>query len=449
MSLLPISTNTTFKHTRSRCPVCLDEIDAEMVRTDTGVFMLKECPTHGGFRVRLQSHPEHYHLSTGNPDNASCCGPSCGCGPVNTESTDPIESLSTCIALIEIVDSCNIACPTCYAGSPVGTGSDLSYTPAEQVFERIQAVIDRKGLIDILQLSGGEPTIHPEFMRILEWAVRNEQIGYVLVNTNGIRLDTDDALRKQMGQLRREHLGFELYLQYDGPQEQGQLDLRGADLRSLRNRVIAQCAEEGIPTTLAMVVTPDTMPHMGDAIRIGLAEPMCRGITLQPMFSSGRVPTESSTLPVLREHECAAIGSGDIIEALAAQSQGLLDTSDFTPLPCGDPNCHTISYIIRKDDGPVALGKLMDLNSLQGFLSDRVDYRLEDLTQCGCESEPLGDILAQLEIGPDAPFRIFIKPFMDAWTFDQDRIDRCCTHVIKPDGSLDSFCRHYLSTATA
>ena len=411
--------------------------------------MLKSCDTHGDFKVRLQEDPKHYHHSTGNPANSDCCGSGCGCAPSAAQSTDPIESLSTCIALIEIVDSCNLACPTCYAESPVGTGDNLSYTPASQVFERIQAVIDRKGMIDILQLSGGEPTIHPEFYEILEWAVHNEQIGYVLVNTNGVRLDTDDALRSKMGMLRRDKLGFELYLQYDGPQEQGQKDLRGADLRALRNRVITLCAQDGIPTTLAMVVTPDTISHMGEAIRFGLAEPMCRGITLQPMFSSGRVPTESTTLPILQQHECAAIGTGEVISAICEQASDLLCPSDFTPLPCGDPNCHTISYLVRKDDGPVALGKLMDLSSLQGFLSDRVDYRLEDLAKCGCESDPLGDVLAQLEISPDAPFRIFIKPFMDAWTFDQDRIDRCCTHVIKPDGSLDSFCRHYLTAGSA
>jgi uncharacterized radical SAM superfamily Fe-S cluster-containing enzyme len=36
-----------------------------------------------------------------------------------------------------------------------------------------------------------------------------------------------------------------------------------------------------------------------------------------------------------------------------------------------------------------------------------------------------------------------IKPFMDAWNWDDHRIQRCCTHVIRPDGKLDSFCRYY------
>jgi uncharacterized radical SAM superfamily Fe-S cluster-containing enzyme len=70
-------------------------------------------------------------------------------------------------------------------------------------------------------------------------------------------------------------------------------------------------------------------------------------------------------------------------------------------------------------------------------------YTMADLARCGCESEPLGSLLKNLELKPSMTFRIMVKPFMDARTWDQDRIDRCCTHVIRPDGKLDSFCRYY------
>jgi len=63
--------------------------------------------------------------------------------------------------------------------------------------------------------------------------------------------------------------------------------------------------------------------------------------------------------------------------------------------------------------------------------------------KCGCESEPLGGLLKKFELDESNTFRLFIKPFMDARTWDEDRIDRCCTHVIRPDGKLDSFCRYY------
>jgi len=80
---------------------------------------------------------------------------------------------------------------------------------------------------------------------------------------------------------------------------------------------------------------------------------------------------------------------------------------------------------------------------VQDFLGTKMRYQLEDLRRCGCESEPLGELLRQFELDETHTFRLFIKPFMDAGTWDEDRIDRCCTHVIRPDGKLDSFCRYY------
>jgi hypothetical protein len=42
----------------------------------------------------------------------------------------------------------------------------------------------------------------------------------------------------------------------------------------------------------------------------------------------------------------------------------------------------------------------------------------------------------------DKLLTISIKPFMDAWTYDQDRIDQCCVHVLDTDGNPVSFCEY-------
>ncbi len=439
------------KQTTSRCPVCHASIAAEVVDRDGEIVMTKRCPDHGPFEVVIAGDPRFYHLSRGAaanaaPQSAGRCGSACGCEAAEPAGTgrDPFEVLSTCVALIEIVDSCNLTCPTCYAASPWGVGDDVDCISFEAFVERVQGVVDRKGFLDVLQLSGGEPTIHPEFFDILEWSLRHDQIGYVLINTNAVRVARDGTFRERLGELRREAGGFELYLQFDGPQLEGQVELRGADLRKIRREAIDLAGALGVPTTLAMVVTPVTIEHLGDTVRFGLERPHCRGICFQPMFTSGRVPRVESTLPIAPAAP-RPITVGDVILNVVEQSGGLLGIEDFTPLPCGDPNCHTIAYLLRTDEGTISLGRQLDLPGLQGFLGDRFDYNLDDLARCGCETEPLGEVLKQLEIGPEQPFRIFIKPFMDAWTFDQDRIDRCCTHVIRPDGKLDSFCRYYLA----
>jgi len=116
---------------------------------------------------------------------------------------------------------------------------------------------------------------------------------------------------------------------------------------------------------------------------------------------------------------------------------------DFTPLPCGDPNCATIGYLLKVAGQVRSVSDFIDFKNVQGFLGTKVRYKLEDLMKCGCESEPLGELLKKFELDESHTFRLFIKPFMDAQTWDEDRIDRCCTHVIRPDGKLDSFCRYY------
>ena len=207
-----------------------------------------------------------------------------------------------------------------------------------------------------------------------------------------------------------------------------------------------------LPVTLAMTVTLENLPHLWDAIDFGLRWPNVRGISFQPMFGSGRIP--NSVAAVYDRRETKSNGDGhrpplqrlntaDIILAAVAQSAGKLRFEDFTPLPCGDPNCATIGYLLKVGGEIRSVSDFIDFKNVQGFLGTKVRYKLEDLMKCGCESEPLGNLLKQFELDESHTFRLFIKPFMDAATWDEDRIDRCCTHVIRPDGKLDSFCRYY------
>jgi hypothetical protein len=145
----------------------------------------------------------------------------------------------------------------------------------------------------------------------------------------------------------------------------------------------------------------------------------------------------------LKSADPVRLNTADIILAAVAQSAGKLSFEDFTPLPCGDPNCATIGYLLKVGGEIRSVSDFVDFKNVQGFLGTKVRYKLEDLMKCGCESEPLGELLKQFEMDESHTFRLFIKPFMDAATWDEDRIDRCCTHVIRPDGKLDSFCRYY------
>ncbi len=457
-----VASESLLKATTSRCPVCRRPCPAQVWKrasTDgqTSVWMVRRCAEHGEAEACLATDARFYWLAQGDPRNQCCGGGACSASDGEVRGVlgrnaaaqgGECETLSTCLALIEIVNSCNLACPTCYADSP--HSKQIDAVPLAELQARIQGVIDRKGRIEILQLSGGEPTLHPQFFELLAWCHANPGLDYVLLNTNGVRIAHDDAFAAQLGKTFR-YGRFQLYLQFDGPQEEAQRALRGADLRATRERAIRRCVEMNIPVTLAMTVTPENLPHLWASIEYGLQWPNVRGISFQPMFASGRVPANGKQVTPSNghpSHPVKRLNTADIILASVEQSCGRLAFDDFTPLPCGDPNCATIGYLLKTPEGPRSISDFVDFTQVQAFLRDRIRYSLDDLAQCGCESEPLGRLLHEFELDETHTFRLFIKPFMDAWTWDEDRIDRCCTHVIRPDGKLDSFCRYYGNTAS-
>ena len=437
------------KRTTTRCPRCHLPLPGEVWREGANpgrVILRRACPQHGMSEATLATDARFYWLAKGDPANAGIC---CRPGAPDSTSTATLgrnaigrrggafETLNTCLALIEIVQSCNLACPTCYADSPTTGTQEAIATPLPDLQRRIQGVIDRKGGIEILQISGGEPTLHPEFFELLEWLQAHQQIDMVLVNTNGVRIAQEPEFAERLA-VAAARKGLQLYLQFDGPQAAGQRTLRGADLRELRERALDVCGRIGLPVTLAYTVTQENLGFLWNAIAFGLARPHVQGITFQPLFQSGRIPEDP--VAALRIHR---LNVADILLAAVSQSGGQLRHEDFTPLPCGDPNCAAIGYLLRLPDRVHSVSEFLDFSQLQGFLHDKLNYRLEDLARCGCETEPLGEVLRRFELQPSVAFRILVKPFMDAWTWDQDRIDRCCTHVIRPDGRLDSFCRYY------
>jgi 7,8-dihydro-6-hydroxymethylpterin dimethyltransferase len=436
------------KRTVSRCPRCHVPCPAEVLLTGDSpaqVLLNRTCPDHGETSVCIASDARFYWLARGKAGN-DCCSGADGCCSAdgsnqgslgsNAQPGDAIgvmEKLATCLCLIEIVNSCNLSCPTCYANSPLGVGQKVDAVPLADLQRRIQGVIDRKGKIELLQLSGGEPTLHPRFFELLRWLHSNPGIDYVLLNTNGIRIATDASFADELARTFR-YGRFQLYLQFDGPQSAGQESLRGADLRTTREHCLERCRQMNLPVTLAMTVVPQNLPFLWDTIEFGLRWPNVRGVSFQPAFQSGRQPNGN---------HATRLNTADVILAAVEQSRRQLRYDDFTPLPCGDPNCAAIGYLLRLEGQVRSVSDFIDFKSVQGFLATKVRYKLEDLMKCGCESEPLGELLRQFELDETHTFRLFIKPFMDALTWDEDRIDRCCTHVIRPDGKLDSFCRYY------
>ena len=96
----------------------------------------------------------------------------------------PDHMQHSCLAIVEITDHCNLRCPICYAGSgPHRAG----FRPLAQIETMLDALVKSEGTPDVVQISGGEPTLHPDFFAVLD-AAKSRPIRHLMVNTNGIRI---------------------------------------------------------------------------------------------------------------------------------------------------------------------------------------------------------------------------------------------------------------------
>ena len=170
----------------SLCPTCLRKVEGKIVFQDGSVYMDKRCPEHGPVRVLLADDVEYWRrarevfLKRSEMPQRFQTPVEYGC-PYDCGLCADHEQ-HACLALVEITDRCNLTCPICYADSGPGRGRH----------RMLDAVVHAEGEPDVVQISGGEPTVHPEFFRILDLA-RERPIRHLMVNTNGVRIAKDAA----------------------------------------------------------------------------------------------------------------------------------------------------------------------------------------------------------------------------------------------------------------
>ncbi len=418
----------------SRCNICQKMVPAEAWLSNDKpqrVYLRKYCPNDGVTSSRISSDAAFYYVAKE--------GEACGCGPGGCKPSALGENalkqspLHTCTLVVEIVTDCNLACPTCYADSPQREpGGHGTFLAMEEFQNRIRGVLAGQSEIDILQLSGGEPTLHPQFFEIMWWAAQMPGISKVLLNTNGVKL-SDEAFVRRLAEVVPKGK-FGVYLQYDGVEEAGQTVLRGGDFRTVREKARQNCAKHSLPVALVMTVTHDNKFACGGTLNAALQDDNVPWVVFQPEFLSGR-----NDLKKLLE---VPINVADIVHSVARDS--IMDRASWMPLPCSEPNCGTVGFLVRMGGVWQPVSKYIDMSQFAPLIANRMNLDVDDaLTNCGCDEFSLAEYLAKLGVSREDVKMLVIKPFMDARTWDEARIASCCTHVLTPEGKVDSFCRFY------
>jgi uncharacterized radical SAM superfamily Fe-S cluster-containing enzyme len=471
--------------TQSLCPECFALVPAKILERSGRVYFRKQCPTHGIREDYICSDVSQYDQLEfslpGRVPEQFGTSPDRGC-PFDCGLCTEHEQ-HTCIGLVEITSSCNLHCPMCYASSGPG-GSHLSF---EEVMRAIDRLVEVEGRPEVLQLSGGEPTLHPAFDEILAYACR-QPIEVVMINTNGLRLARDRSFARRLGNWRHR---LQAYLQFDGFRDATSLKLRGESLVAEKLKAVEVLGELGIATTLVTTLQPDVNDdELGELVRYGLARSWITGLSLQPATYSGRF--------VLPEELERRITFPDVIREIERQTDGLFRQTDFMPLPCAHPNCHSLAYAYRRNGTVIPLTRLIDAREHLDLLANGITFNRAKareliegyLGKAGCcggncgtsacdPGEPaenhsayaaslvqlrmpaasatlrpadasllptLGDEFFRRALAEDLSqsdvFRITITSFLDVYNFDVRRLMKCCTHHVLPSGHVIPFCAY-------
>ncbi|UUZ97627.1 radical SAM protein [Paenibacillus sp. P25] len=230
-----------------------------------------------------------------------------------------------------MTDHCNLQCPICYAES---SPHRASYRSLEQIEFMLDRIVRNEAEPDIVQISGGEPTTHPQFFEILELAKRRP-IKHLMVNTNGIRIAQDREFVKRLAEYMP---GFEIYLQFDSFEEEVLKESRGADLRRIREQALAHLNEFNISTTLVVTLKKGLNDgEIGRTIQYGLKRRAVRGVTFQPIQAAGRLEAFDPAVDRLTLSE---------VRQQIIEQSGVFRPEDILPVPC-HPDCLAMGYALK------------------------------------------------------------------------------------------------------
>jgi len=101
------------------------------------------------------------------------------------------------MANIMINEVCNLNCSYCFANEYVNNKECFREHSGNMTFENFKKAVEftLKGSKQI-RILGGEPTLHPEFEKMINYVVNDNRVDYVHIFTNGLILDKYEELIK-------------------------------------------------------------------------------------------------------------------------------------------------------------------------------------------------------------------------------------------------------------
>lgn len=430
--------------TTSLCETCLGLVPAKIIAEDLNVYLLKRCREHGVQKTLISDDVGYWKsqqdwLKPGDrPLNVQTrtdhgCPYDCGLCPDHEQHS--------CLAILEVNEACNLSCPVCFAESSV---KREAHRPLAEIERMLDILVESEGEPDLVQISGGEPTLHPQFFEILD-AARRRPIRHLMINTNGLRIAREAGFAERLAAYTPR---FEVYLQFDSLKREALMDLRGADLTKVRQDALQALERNNISTTLVVTlkkgVNDDEIPEI---VRHALTWRCVRGVTFQPIQDAGR----NDGFDPKRHRIVLTEVRRKIAEA------GVFALEDLIPLPC-NPDQICIGYGLRDGANVQPVTAMLPRDLLVAAAPNTVTFeaypelqrRVFDLLSLSTAQTDTSDKLASLlcclpeaavpqNLGYEHTFRVVISQFLDRFNFDLGTVKRSCVHFVEPDGRIIPF----------
>lgn len=449
--------------TTSLCPDCKKLVSAKIHEKDNKLYLMKFCPDHGKSSALLSSDAawtewtrsfnkpgEKPFKITGKVERG--CPNDCGLCEDHEQHSCSIQ--------IEITDKCDLSCANCYMGP-----QNSWFLPKDRAAWMFERMMEMEGRPEIVQLTGGEPTLHPDLFEIANSAV-DKDIRYVLINTNGNRIARDYEFTKRLADE-----GLYVYLQFDGFRKDIYEIMRQRDLLDIKLKALENLEKAQTHTILTPTIEKDVNDdQIGEIINLALEKKFIVGVSFQPISYVRNYQTNLKTW-IHKKDACPdplnRITMQDMIMKIEEQTDGFLQKSDFVPVPCHQPACGTVTYVLEGDHGRVPITKILQVDHFLDYVKNKPRAEMDEVFQASrIELEKLWSKSAiagtdkvlngvrnlltrccniendTLEMFEDSITQVSIHHIMDVHTFDINRSRKCCVHFMLPSGKLIPFCNY-------
>ncbi|HNQ96901.1 MAG TPA: radical SAM protein [Treponemataceae bacterium] len=358
---------------------------------------------------------------------------------------------------IEITNACNFTCNLCYAGASPNKNSFISL----EKIARISEYLRREKRTDI-GLTGGEPTLHPELLKIVSIF---KKAGHIIsLYSNGYLIAKEPTLA---GKLKEQGV-YKCFLQFDTLNPQTHQLLRNNSFVKEKLQALQNLTKAKIKVSPICVMVKENaheVKELLDQVR-AMGPYFGELIFLTAIQDTGRFTLEKGS-PLLRDDIIVSIIKHSGIPGIGIEH--FWPFPKFLPLEVNlHPDCATIVYLLIRNGSIELLDSYINIKRLYSLCSKmkkNTSYRVAYLkvlflllpcikwTKCITVAKIIYSYITKK--GGCFINYIVVESFMTRYCQDAERLHSCTSHhvldenisvsacVFNQDGDIGSQCNRF------